>query len=362
MAWKEVACKELWKEVFKDDEKFINHFLTSYYNDKNMYFIEQDNNLLSMIHLLPFRYKNKNIGLIYALATRANERNKGYATYLIQKAIEKGKEKGYEAIMLIPEKSNLHAFYERFGFRNSYRVTFELPDNFDFGIDDKANEWGKILPLTKKFIIPNNTHKIRLSWNGTTNNKTTIERHPWEPFLPSNAKILLLGSFPPQKKRWSMDFYYPNITNDFWKIIGHIFFNDEKHFILKEKKGFNLDGIKSFLHEKGIAMYDAATAVIRTKDNASDQYLEIVEATDMAALLKQIPHCRTIAVTGEKSAHTVLAPYNISTPLIGEYVDITFCNRTIRLYRMPSTSRAYPLALSKKAEYYKELFKTAGIE
>lgn len=37
-----------------------------------------------------------------------------------------------------------------------------------------------------------------------------IEKHPLEPFLPPKAKLLMLGSFPPQRKRWSMDFYYPN--------------------------------------------------------------------------------------------------------------------------------------------------------
>ena len=38
-----------------------------------------------------------------------------------------------------------------------------------------------------------------------------VEHHPLEPFLPENAVLLMLGSFPPQKKRWSMDFFYPNL-------------------------------------------------------------------------------------------------------------------------------------------------------
>ena len=29
-----------------------------------------------------------------------------------------------------------------------------------------------------------------------------IETHPFEPFLPQGARILFLGSFPPQEKRW----------------------------------------------------------------------------------------------------------------------------------------------------------------
>ncbi len=32
-----------------------------------------------------------------------------------------------------------------------------------------------------------------------------IEKHPLEPFLPAKAKLLMLGSFPPQKNvgQWS---------------------------------------------------------------------------------------------------------------------------------------------------------------
>ena len=47
------------------------------------------------------------------------------------------------------------------------------------------------------------------------------ERHPLEPFLPKNAKILMLGSFPPPKARWSMEFFYPNWINDMWRIFGY---------------------------------------------------------------------------------------------------------------------------------------------
>ena len=65
-----------------------------------------------------------------------------------------------------------------------------------------------------------------------------IETHPLEPFLPAKSKLLMLGSFPPQKKRWSMEFYYPNLNNDMWRIYGILFFNDKNHFLrLFERKG-----------------------------------------------------------------------------------------------------------------------------
>lgn len=196
----------------------------------------------------------------------------------------------------------------------------------------------------------------------TTSNATaTIERHPWEPFAPANAKILFLGSFPPPRTRWSMDFYYPNITNDFWRIMGIIFFDEKEYFIDKAAKKFKEEQIKTLLTQKGIALYDAATAVRRLSGNASDAHLQIVEATDVAALLAQMPHCHTIAVTGEKAAEAVLAPHAGVPPKIGESTTLHYCNRTVNLWRLPSTSRAYPLATEKKAQYYRTLFTATGI-
>lgn len=190
---------------------------------------------------------------------------------------------------------------------------------------------------------------------------TTIECHPWKPFLPQNARLLLLGSFPPPRIRWSMDFYYPNITNDFWKIMGYLFFNDTTHFLLQETRGFDRPRIMQFLHEKGIAMYDAANAVRRKRGNASDQHLEIIETADIHSLLAEIPACHTIAVTGEKAAQAILKPFGAETPPIGKQIFLPSLAGGTNVWRMPSTSRAYPLALEKKATYYRELMLAAGI-
>lgn len=56
------------------------------------------------------------------------------------------------------------------------------------------------------------------------------ESHPFEPFLPKNARLLMLGTFPPAEKRWSMKFYYPNFTNDMWRIFGICFFGKKDFF------------------------------------------------------------------------------------------------------------------------------------
>lgn len=183
-----------------------------------------------------------------------------------------------------------------------------------------------------------------------------IEQHPLEPFLPGNARLLMLGSFPPQKKRWSMEFYYPNWNNDMWRITGLLFFDDKAHFLNEKAKSFDKDSIVSFLREKGIALFDTATAIRRLQDNASDKFLEVVEPTDIEAMLRKLPECKAIVTTGEKATETLCMQFSLAKPKVGDFSEFVFDGRPMRLYRMPSSSRAYPLALEKKAAAYRIMY------
>ena len=116
-----------------------------------------------------------------------------------------------------------------------------------------------------------------------------IEYHPLSPFLPEGARVLMLGSFPPPRERWCMDFFYPNPQNDMWRIMGQVFFGDKTHFEVpyseihgckihgceiarsevprdgihkpkNRKKGFDYEAIVAFCGEQGIAIFDTAQA------------------------------------------------------------------------------------------------------
>jgi G:T/U-mismatch repair DNA glycosylase len=197
-----------------------------------------------------------------------------------------------------------------------------------------------------------------------------IERHPLQPFLPANAQILMLGSFPPPKERWCMDFFYPNPQNDMWRIIGLVFIGDKTFFegqrddvrcTKGEKKVFDREKIVAFCQAKGIAIFDTAQAVIRLQGNAADEHLEIVEQTDIAALLQQIPSCHNLCCTGGKAAQTLAELLHCATPKVGEYIETSFADRAIRFWRMPSSSRAYPLSLDNKAAAYRRMFEATRL-
>ena len=183
-----------------------------------------------------------------------------------------------------------------------------------------------------------------------------VEEHPLTPFLPPQARLLMLGSFPPPRYRWSMDFYYPNWNNDMWRIFGLLFFQDKDHFADPAQKAFRRKALIAFLQELGVALYDTASAVRRLQANASDKFLEVVRPTDVPALLRRLPACRAIVTTGEKATDTLCQTFGIEAPGVGRYVPFTFEGRLLRLYRMPSSSRAYPLALEKKAAFYRPMF------
>ncbi len=237
--------------------------------------------------------------------------------------------------------------------------------------------------------------------------------------MPEGARILFLGSFPPQPHRWCMPFYYPNWINDFWRIMGLIHFGDKDHFTIPGEKRFNEADIRAFCKEHRLAFYDTATEVRRLKDNASDAFLDVVTPTDIPALLRQIPHCRTLVTTGQKATEVVAQAFGCPIPPVGEWVLLRletpdqvggdggaaggdggaaggdgnvmpgpdrssagpagegnyFSGRhrknqfpsppsspshadavEVKFWRMPSTSRAYPMPLEKKAEAYRKLF------
>ena len=199
-----------------------------------------------------------------------------------------------------------------------------------------------------------NTTNIARSTDG-------VEYHPLVPFLPENAKVLFLGSFPPQRKRWCMDFYYPNFINDHWRIEGQVFFGNRNHFVDEKAKRFKIDEIVAFCQEKGIAFFDTSVAIRRLQDNASDKYLEVVEPTDIPALIAQLPHLKAIVTTGEKATETLCHSLQVpQMPKVNTWVTIPPSSypgdHPLILYRLPSSSRAYPLAFEKKVAAYQKMF------
>ena len=188
-----------------------------------------------------------------------------------------------------------------------------------------------------------------------------VERHPLKPFLPEGCRLLMLGSFPPERRRWSMEFFYPNFNNDMWRIMGLIFHGDRDRFVVAGERRFDRAAVEAFCTERGIGLYDTACEVRRLAGNASDKFLEVVTPTDIGALLRTVSACSAVAATGEKAAEIFAAAVGCDAPAVGAAVEFGFEGRAMRFYRMPSSSRAYPLSVERKAAVYEGMLRAEGI-
>lgn len=210
-------------------------------------------------------------------------------------------------------------------------------------------------------------HESDKKLNGGFNDGgNVIEVHPFEPFVDESTRLLIMGTFPPPTARWSMNFYYPNRINDFWYMMGVIFFNDRYALYDKENNVFKLEEIKKLLKSRHIGLNDTGYKVRRLKGNASDKFLEIIEPIPLQKLLLQYKNIQSLCTTGEKAASVISLLTDTEVPAIGHKVKTEFqlnngTWRSLNIWRMPSTSRAYPLALEKKAAFYADMFRSEGI-
>ena len=155
-------CARLWKEVFGDSDEFIASFINHFYNEENMLCIEQDGKMLSMLHIIPFELNGSKVAYIYAVATDADARGKGYAGKLIRQSIEKAQSKGYKAIFTLPADDILRDFYSKFGFKGRYAIKFETKECFDFGTGEEEKDIAMAIVLDKRLIPAENIILLRM--------------------------------------------------------------------------------------------------------------------------------------------------------------------------------------------------------
>lgn len=191
-----------------------------------------------------------------------------------------------------------------------------------------------------------------------------LEHHPFEPILPKAATVAMIGTFPPTSEKRCMEFHYPNFQNDMWRIMGSVFYNNPDYFRVGDEKRFDPMRIEGFLREKGIALCSSAKTAIRLKGNAADKDLKIVDPIDMDELLSELPNLKWLFTTGGLATETLLErlPAKVKAPKTNEWIEFPYSTeRELFLYRLPSTSRAYPLSLAKKTEAYRQFFIKAGL-
>ena len=71
--------------------------------------------------------------------------------------------------------------------------------------------------------------------------------------------------------------------------------------------------------------------------------------------------CKAIVTTGQKATDIIREQIEVKEPTVCTSEPFEFGDKDMKLYRMPSSSRAYPLALEKKAAAYRVMFNELGL-
>lgn len=117
------SVKELWKNVFGDDEIFINQFFYHLYQD-NILIGKVKNEIIAMATLLPatiiLEGKEYDIRYVYACATLPRFRGKKIMSKILDKAFENTVNRREIGLFLLPANAQLYDFYKKNGFKEFF--------------------------------------------------------------------------------------------------------------------------------------------------------------------------------------------------------------------------------------------------
>ena len=116
------ASQSLYEEVFNEDSaRFVEYYYTEKTKDNQIYVIEEDGKIRSMLHLNPYSLwvngSRKDANYIVAVATQKEYRKRGYMASLLKKSLEDMYQAGEAFTFLMPASESI---YLPFDFRTVY--------------------------------------------------------------------------------------------------------------------------------------------------------------------------------------------------------------------------------------------------
>lgn len=166
--------------------------------------------------------------------------------------------------------------------------------------------------------------------------KEHITHQDIKPFIPKDAKFLILGSLPSVKSR-EQGFYYAHPQNRFFKVLSSIFNTQEPA---------SIEDRKAFLNKYKIGLYDVVFEC--DIDNSDDSTISNVKVINLKKILKDNPSIKVVAINGGK-AKSLFQKYLLKD--VNEDIKVVYC---------PSTSpRNARTNIDNLVEKYKIMFLTS---
>jgi len=171
------------------------------------------------------------------------------------------------------------------------------------------------------------------------------ETLPWPEYIPPTATMLLLGTFPTEKKNRVFEFFYPNKNNRFWGMLSMI-------TGLPISLGENaVADRKLILDTLKLGVTDTANKILRQMESSLDGHLFPTEFTNVFDILSKHPTITKIILTSSSGENSALAWFTAYCSLNGirfemlpkkglpRFGTIPFAGRAIDVVAINSPSR-----------------------
>jgi G:T/U-mismatch repair DNA glycosylase len=139
------------------------------------------------------------------------------------------------------------------------------------------------------------------------------EDHPDWYHPVRGMRTLILGTFPPHKRKRHYEFYYPNSQNRFWKVMAEI-----ANTKLSQNRGPQaVEERKRLMAQLKVGVQNMGRAILRGGLSSADKDIEVTEFQDIRGIINENDSLQAILLTG----------YSGKTSTYGEFVKYLTKNR-----------------------------------
>ncbi|MBR0332437.1 MAG: GNAT family N-acetyltransferase [Alistipes sp.] len=138
--------RTLWMECFGDEREWVDRFLIEHSTEENTFIHKEQGAVVAMLHLVELQTEFGRTAYLYAIATAAEWRGRGLASKLVGAAVEAARERGYDAVAVIPAQESLVEFYERLGFGKP-SLGMDFSSGMDLGTGDAERDVAMVMKL-----------------------------------------------------------------------------------------------------------------------------------------------------------------------------------------------------------------------
>lgn len=108
--------RTLWKEAFGDSDAFLDCFFAIAYAPERCRCVTEGSNVKAALYWFDVPFSGQKFAYLYAVATAADSRGKGFCRQLMADTAEVLRKSGYHGALLVPQDEKLRTMYGRMGY------------------------------------------------------------------------------------------------------------------------------------------------------------------------------------------------------------------------------------------------------